>query len=571
VVFGDDRQLPPAGFSVVVDSSDGSAAAGPASGGGASVNGSRPTSDDSQGEEPRQADGDGVVEPSGDESEKTAAPLPDAAGPPTSVLDALSEVLPVAFLRTEYRCLDEALLSYVNERVYGGGLLTRPAAGAPAQSGGDAGPETGATDAVRLEVVPGSADVVAGAETVESTEAEVARVVELVLEHARTRPEESLGVVTLGHRHAERVREALRLALPGAPDVATLLTSDVAPEPFFVKPVDDVQGDTRDAVVLSVGYGRTPHGRVLHRFGALGEPGGERRLAVAATRTRRRMTVVSSFGAADLDPARLSAEGPRLLRDLLAAWESAGAVGQPDGAAASPIGSGAAPMGSAVSPARDPLLADLATRLRAQGLQVVERYGASASVIDLAVGQDGGPLLVAVEADGPAYGATASTRDRDRLRVEHLQRLGWTHLRLWTTDVFRDPAREVARVVSVARAAAARERQRLAGAVRPSPVADWSRVRWDGDRPPVAPTAQPVVLSGGRPDVPVGLPVEEYSAEQLDEIVRWIRADTLERTDEQVAAVARQHLGFPRRGTRVDAALDAAIARVTAAGAKGER
>jgi REase_MTES_1575 len=352
----------------------------------------------------------------------------------------------------------------------------------------------------------------------------------------------------------------LRRVLPELPDVAEVLAPEVGVEPFFVKAVDEAQGDTRDAVVLSVGYGRTPHGRVLHRFGAIGEPGGERRLAVAATRARRRMTVVSAFGASDLDPARLSAEGPRLLRDLLAACEVAA---HPDGRA--PEGGAASAEGpdAAVPTGPDAVLEDLATRLRAQGLRVAQGYGTSGSGIDLAVGEEGGPLLVAVEADGPAYAATASTRERDRLRVEHLQRLGWTHLRIWTTDVFRDPAREVARVVSVARAAAARDRQRRAGAVRPSPVADWARVRWDGDRAAVPPTAQPAVLSGTRPSVPTGRPIEEYSAQQLDDVVRWICGDTLARTDEQVAALARQHLGFVRRGSRVDAALAAAIARVT--------
>jgi hypothetical protein len=266
--------------------------------------------------------------------------------------------------------------------------------------------------------------------------------------------------------------------------------------------------------------------------------------------------VVSSFAAADLDPARLSAQGPRLLRDLLAWAESGGRAAEQ-----------AAPVSADV----DPLLADLAARLRSQGLRVEERYGRSREPLDLAVGEDGGPLLVAVEADGPAYARVASTRDRDRLRVEHLQRLGWTHLRLWTTDVFRDPAREVARVVSVVRAAAARERQRLAGAAgaRPGAATDgsdvrWQSVRWDSERPPVAPTALPRVTAGERPDVPVGRPIEDYTEAQLDEVVAWIRSDTLSRTDEQVAALARQHLGFVRRAA-VEAALYAAIERVARA------
>jgi hypothetical protein len=555
VVVGDDRQLPPAGFSVTVAPAEADSPSGVGSPRGAS--GAPGTGAEAASAGKPVSSGAPAQQAAGGSGSASAA-----AGGPASVLEALSGVLPRVELRTQYRCLDEALVAFADERVYGGRLRTLPAAGEPTSmtSAADGADEAG-TPAVRLDVVPGSGDLAPGEDGIDSTDAEVERVVELVLQHARTRREESLGVVTLGRRHAQRVAEALRVVLPELPDVAAVLAPDVGVEPFFVKAVDDAQGDTRDAVVLSVGYGRTPHGRVLHRFGALGEPGGERRLAVAATRARRRMTVVSAFGASELDPARLTAEGPRLLRDLLAACEAAA---QPAGPAREDAAASAAGPDTSGAPTEpDALLQDLASRLRAQGLRVAQRYGRSGSGIDLAVGEEGGPLLVAVEGDGPAYAAVASTRDRDRLRVEHLQRLGWTHLRIWTTDVFRDPAREVARVVSVVRAAAARDRQRRAGAVRPSPVADWARVRWDGDRAVVAPSAQPAVLSGTRPSVPTGRPIEEYSPEQLDDVVRWICADTLARTDEQVAALARQHLGFVRRGARVDAALAAAIARVT--------
>jgi hypothetical protein len=518
------------------------AAAATAEGVGTAAAASTRASDEVGG--PEAPGSSGAAVPAEDVPPATGATAGGGRSGPTSVLDVLRDLLPVTSLRTEYRCRDEALISFAGERVYEGRLLTVPA------------PEAKTEQAVLgLELVEGTGALAPGVDVVESTDSEVTRVVELVLEHARERPLKSLGVVTLGRAHAERVREALRLALPGAPDVAERLTA-AGPEAFFVKPADDVQGDTRDAVLLSVGFGRTPHGRVLHRFGAVSEPGGERLVAVAATRARRRMTVVSSFTADDLDPARLSGPGSRLLRDLLA-W--AASAGSSDAAAD-------------VSADVDPLLTDLATRLRAQGLRVVERYGRSVDPLDLAVGEDGGPLLVAVEADGPAYARVTSTRDRDRLRVEHLQRLGWTHLRLWTTDVFRDPAREVARVVSVVRAAAARERQRRAGASRVSSGAThdlaglrWDSVRWDGDRPPVPPTALPRVTAAGRPDVPGGRPIEEYTEAQLDQVVAWIRSDTLVRTDEQVAALARQYLGFVRRGARVDAALSAAIERVARA------
>jgi hypothetical protein len=212
------------------------------------------------------------------------------------------------------------------------------------------------------------------------------------------------------------------------------------------------------------------------------------------------------------------------------------------------------------------LLSDLAVRLRGQDLQVVERHGASDARIDLAVGVVGGALLVAVESDGPGYAAVTSSRERDRLRSEQLERLGWRHLRVWSTDVFRDPAREVARI----RTAVGRASSATAATAPPAqaPVASSGPpVRWDGDE--LAHTGSgtsPGQRVGQRPRVPSGLPIDDYTEADLDAVVGWICSDTLLRTHDEVAALTRQQLGFSRRGSRIDAAVDAAITRVRTGG-----
>jgi very-short-patch-repair endonuclease len=105
-------------------------------------------------------------------------------------------------------------------------------------------------------------------------------------------------------------------------------------------------------------------------------------------------------------------------------------------------------------------VADFARRLRADGLIVHQDHGTSAHRLDLAVEDPRRPhrMLLAVETDGPGYAAMRSTRDRDRLRIEQLQRLGWQHVRVWTTDLFRDPAQDVSRVIGLVRAASDAER-----------------------------------------------------------------------------------------------------------------
>ncbi|GGM96569.1 hypothetical protein GCM10009721_24030 [Terrabacter tumescens] len=343
-----------------------------------------------------------------------------------SVLDVLAAALPTRNLNWHYRSRDERLIAFANEAMYDGRLTTFPG--------------TSLDSAVTFEPVDGQAVVQPGVDTIETTDGEVARVVELVLEHARTRPAESLGVIALGIKHADRLEEAITEALRTAPDVAAFF-DDARDERFFVKNLERVQGDERDAIILSIGYGKTPHGRVLHRFGPLNIEGGERRLNVAITRARSRMAVVSALRAIDLDPGRLKARGALMLRDFLAYAEGGGGAGDEDTLFAS------APVTS------DPLRHDLAERLRRHGLTVHEDYGTASHRIDIAVEDPyhRGRALIAVETDGERYAALRSTRDRDRLRPEQLARLGWVHERVWSTDVFRDPAREIARIVNLAR------------------------------------------------------------------------------------------------------------------------
>ena len=153
-----------------------------------------------------------------------------------------------------------------------------------------------------------------------------------------------------------------------------------------------------------------------------------------------------------------------MLRDFLAYAASGGAVraDEPDtaelartvsltGTAASP---GLAEVGD------DPIVADFARRLRADGLIVHPGLRQPAHRLDLAIEDPRRPhrMLVAVETDGPGYAAMPSTRDRDRLRIEQLRRLGWQHTRVWTTDLFRDPARDVSRVAGLVRAASDAQR-----------------------------------------------------------------------------------------------------------------
>ena len=329
-----------------------------------------------------------------------------------SVLDALRPLLPTRALEWHYRSRDERLVAFSNSRIYGGALTTFPG--------------VFTDDCLRHVVVAQTPEP--GQEV--SVTAEVDKVVELVLEHARTRPAESLGVIALGIKHAERIDAALRLTLAEHPDLEGFFAEDCT-EPFFVKNLERVQGDERDAIILSIGYGKHPDGRMRYQWGPLLRDGGERRLNVATTRAKHRLTLVSSFSSRDVDPDRVTKAGARMLADYLEYAGSGGtAVGASGGAEASPFE------------------ADVRDRLAACGITVVPQYGVGGYRVDFAAThpEDPGRMVLAIEADGASYRQSGSVRDRDRLRGEHLQRLGWNFHRLWSTNWFHDPDAEVAKV-----------------------------------------------------------------------------------------------------------------------------
>ncbi len=329
-----------------------------------------------------------------------------------SVLDALRPLLPTWPLTWHYRSRDERLVAFSNTHIYGGGLTTFPG--------------VFRDDCLRHVVVAQGREP--GQET--SVTAEVHKVVELILEHARTRPQESLGVIALGIRHSERIDTALRAALAAHPELEEFF-SEEAPEPFFVKNLERVQGDERDAVILSIGYGKHPDGRMRYQWGPLLRDGGERRLNVAATRAKHRLTLVSSFSSHDVDPDRVTKAGARLLADYL---EYAG--------------SGGTAVGASGGMELNPFEVDVRTRLAACGIKVVPQYGVGGYRVDFAATHpdEQDRMVLAIEADGASYRESGSVRDRDRLRGEHLQRLGWSFHRLWSTNWFHNPQAEMAKL-----------------------------------------------------------------------------------------------------------------------------
>lgn len=298
--------------------------------------------------------------------------------------------------------------------------------------------------------------------------AEVDQVVQVLREQLQTRPQESVAVISFDQGHAAQILARVRALAVEDAGLAALL-----PDPRFVMTADRAIGIERDAVIVAVGFGRDERGRVPARLGAVSEPGGERLVTVAMTRARRRIVVVSGLSGDDLDPSSLRSRGAMLLRDYLL-YAASGGSGRRISRTA-----GVAPVGA--TPARrrrtastgsvldrpepgeavvevSPAIADLARRLGAEGLTVHTGHGLGDPRIDLVVEDPRrrGDLLVAIESDGAVYGSLRYARDRERIRPAQLRARGWTYERVLTRDLFRDPAKEVARLIRVVQAASIR-------------------------------------------------------------------------------------------------------------------
>ncbi len=425
-------------------------------------------------------------------------------------------------LEWHYRSLDERLIAFSNRHIYSSSLVTFPGVG---------GPPSVSHVLVPWRAVDGEED---------SSSAEVEAVVGRVLEHAAARPGETLGVITMGIKHRDRIQHALDQALGGRRDLEAFF-DERRPERFFVKNLEQVQGDERDAIILSVGYGKDRSGRLPYRFGPLLTEGGYRRLNVAITRARRRMLLVSAFTHHDMEESRSTNEGVRLLRGYLEFAGSDGAV--LDGATGTETALNAFEM-------------DIKDALERVGLSLVPQVGVSRYRIDFGVlhPRQPGRYVLALECDGASYHSAATARDRDRLRQQQLESLGWRFHRIWSTDWRLRRGEEIQRAV-----ASYEEAVRLSDeseASQPAPIRAAERIEEISEERRDRRSARP---RGPRPQVVTGLKIEQYRADDLRAIVQWILSDGLLRTDDDLLAAALEELGFRRRGKRIDEALREAI------------
>lgn len=443
-----------------------------------------------------------------------------------SLLDQMSAFVDHWPLDWHYRSRDERLIAFSNRHIYGDRLVTFPGIGGQAS-----------IEHILVDSIPRDGEE-------DSSSAEVERVVGLILQHAEAQyrkpilERESLGVIAFGIRHANRVQAALDRALESHAHLTDFLDTAKDNAWFFLKNLERVQGDERDVILLTVGYGKDRSGRLPYRFGPLLREGGERRLNVAITRAMKRVILVSSFSHLDMDPGRSNRRGVELLRLYLQFAASEGANLGDFGATGESMNS---------------FEADVHDALTQRGVPLLPQYGVSGFRLDFAALHPNRPgqFVLAIECDGASYHSSPTARDRDRLRQQQLEAIGWKFHRIWSTDWFLRRESEIERAVE-----AWRKSVRIVDDER---VADEAPFQEGVGQSSVAVGSE---VSG---EVNIGhragsAPIVQ-SFSDLVELVRWITSDSLLRTDSEIIDEVLPLIGYRRRGARVVETILQAIQR----------
>lgn len=338
----------------------------------------------------------------------------DIATAEESILELANTMFhPKHRLRWHYRSKHEELIAFSNHYVYDSDLVIFPSPHASSDSMG-----------VRLVRTNGTFH-----KKINPAEAQV--MVEHIASFMRQHPKRSLGVVVMNQSQMEQIDSMmLRLAEQDA-HVAKYIdywaTEDEGLQKFFVKNLENVQGDERDVIFIGTVYGADPDGRFYQRFGPINGPSGKRRLNVLFTRAKEEIVTFSSIPMEQFQP-NANNEGATLLKLWLqfSATKRLGEVVIESGSGGTPD-----------SPFEEHVIACI----QAMGYTAVPQVGVSNYSIDIGIKHPDYPFgyLCGIECDGATYHSSKSARDRDRLRQEVLERLGWDLYRIWSTDWFRDP------------------------------------------------------------------------------------------------------------------------------------
>lgn len=327
-----------------------------------------------------------------------------------SILEEISSVLNnEVWLRWHYRSRNEDLIAFSNNKFYDGNLITFPSNKERSKDNG-------------VEYIPVHNAFYDSNHKRNINEAE--RVANLVFEHFSNWPERSLGVITFSLSQKETIENEINKILSRKPQFKPFF-SEEKDDKFFIKNLENVQGDERDTIIFSICYARDINGRFNNFFGPLNKVGGERRLNVAITRAKYNVKLVGSINYTDITAPSV---GAQLLRSYIDYAQNG--------------------IGAIMTQQEDPnaqvesnFEQSVLDFLESKNYQVAKQVGCSGYRIDLAVKHPvlSGTYVVGIECDGATYHSSRCARERDRLRQYVLEEMGWKIYRIWSRDWNFDP------------------------------------------------------------------------------------------------------------------------------------
>ena len=446
-----------------------------------------------------------------------------------------------SMLRWHYRSRHHSLIAYSNRGFYGDRLVLFPSPELTCEARG-----------LRLVHLPDG--VYEPGASRRRNPVEARQVAEAVLRHARETPRLSLGVAAFNLSQMQLLLDEVEILRRQNPDTDAFFAAH-PDEPFFVKNLENIQGDERDVIFISVGYGRDASGWMSMNFGPLSNDGGERRLNVLISRARESCQVFSSITADDIDVSRARSRGARAFKVFLKYAETG-------------------ILGTAQLTDRDydsEFERQVAEQLAAHGVATHPQVGVAGFFLDLAVVDPDAPgrYLLGIECDGANYHRSRSARDRDRLRQAVLEDRGWLIHRIWSTDWFHRPdeqLRKVLEAVEQAKILQARRRDRprehpprtnrsRAPQSRPSvsrESSDGEESGADGDS-----LSQPYVIAAFR--VPAHRAIHDTRDAELARVVARIVDIEGPIHEQEIARRVAQLWGLSRTGKRIREAVMSAL------------
>jgi flagellar biosynthesis GTPase FlhF len=342
-----------------------------------------------------------------------------------SILEETANILPNRTLLWHYRSKHEHLIAFSNQEIYKNELVTFPSSN---ESEPDTGVEFIYVEDGYYESSPRNYNIL-----------EARRIVELVREHIEKHPDRSLGIIAFSEKQQQAISLEIQRFREKHSEYEAFFAEGKEDE-FFVKNLENVQGDERDTIIFSVGYAKTKeqkaNGKPMSmRFGPLGVSGGERRLNVAITRAKINVKLVSSILPSDIDLSRTESDGIRMLRSYIEFAMN-----------------GATTLAAAHHSTQPDDFADsIADYLRSQNFEVQQYVGCSGYKIDIAVKHPSKTVeqfVAGVECDGFSYVSARTARDRDRLRSSVLKSMGWNLYRVWSAEWYKNPEIEGQKLVA---------------------------------------------------------------------------------------------------------------------------